>query len=113
DRRSVRVDQVRPLRIEHPQRAAAAGAEVAAPGTDAAAAIVLADLRLVDAQVLASVHFQGAGARAQVDGAAAASGGLAANRAIAMQERRRRVRLAAETHLAAMAGTFELHDTPP
>src|SRR5690606_27133092 len=44
-----------------------------------------------------------------VDGAAAAAGGLAADRAVAVQERDRGVRLAAEPHLAAVARAFQLH----
>src|SRR5690606_11237451 len=109
DGRGMRVHQVRPFRTEQPQRAAAAGAEMPPRGTYPAATIVLADLRLVHAQVLAPLHLERVGAGAEVDGTAAAAGGLAADRAVALQERRRRIGLAAETDIAAVAGTFQSH----
>src|SRR5690606_29943772 len=102
------MDEIRPLRVEQPQGAAAGGAEMAAAGTGAAAALVVADVGLVHAQVFAAFDLQRVGARAQVDCAAAPAGGLAADRAVAVQEWGGRMRFAAEAHLAAVAGAFEL-----
>jgi len=75
--------QLRPLRIEQPQRAAAARAEVTAAGADAALAVVLANAGAVYAQMLAALDLQRVGAGAEVDRKAAATGGLAADRAVA------------------------------
>src|SRR5690606_851718 len=91
----------------------AAGAEVPTPETEAAAARVVADLRVVDAEVLAPLHLERVCTRTEVDGAAATARGLAADRAVAVQERRRRVRLAAEADVSAMAGTFDSHRDAP
>lgn len=109
DGRRMRMHQLGPVGVEQPQRAAAARAEMPASGTDAAFAIVLANAGTVDAHMLAALDVQRVGPHPDVDRAAAAARGLATDRAVAMQERRRRVRLAAETHLTAMAGSFDVH----
>src|SRR6478735_7760744 len=105
----MRMHKVRPFGIEQPQGAAAAQAEMTLSRTDAAAAVIVPDLRVVDAEVLASIDVKRRRARAKIDRAAAAARGLAADRAVAIQIGDRRVRLAAETHGAAVTGTFEMH----
>jgi hypothetical protein len=97
------VDEVRPLRVEQPQRTPAAGAEVALARTCPAAAVVVADPGLVHTQVFAAFNLEGVGVRAQVDRAAAAARRLSADRAVAVQERHGRVGLALEADVSAVA----------
>jgi hypothetical protein len=54
----MRMHGLGPLGIGQPQRTAAAGAEVALAGVDAAAATVIADFRVVEAGVLAPVDLE-------------------------------------------------------
>ena len=113
DRRRVRVHELRPARVPEPERAAAPHAE-APLGLRAPRALArLAEQRVIAAEVLLAAHLERVGGGAEVDRVAAAAGGLAADRAMAVHERHRAVRFEAEANGAAMAGAFEVHGWRP
>src|SRR5687768_14039396 len=105
------MDEFGPARVEQPQGAGALPAEMplrraGLQPADAVRARLL-DLGPVDRQRLAPCDLERAREPAQVDGVAAASGGLAADRAIAELVGLRRVRVHGEAHRTAAAGTRE------
>ncbi len=102
-RRGEGVDQLGPHRVEEPQEAAAAPAEI--PLRRAA---VLA-FRGVDREVLPALDLQRARVCAEVDRVPPAPGGLAADRAVARLVRIERVGLDAEPDRSTMARPFEQH----
>src|SRR3546814_13334859 len=82
DCRSKRMDQIRPFWFVHPQCARAARAEMALSGAGPAAALLL-QLGAVDAEPFATPDLQARAVAHQIDGIAAASRRLSADRAFA------------------------------
>ncbi|KZX50941.1 hypothetical protein A3710_11940 [Stutzerimonas frequens] len=71
DRRSERMDQIRPVRIPQPQRTGADSTEVSATVTDLdLSAFGIDETRLVDTQMLAPFDRQGSIVATQIDGIA-------------------------------------------
>jgi hypothetical protein len=103
------MDEVGPPLVVKPERAAAPGAEVPL-GRAAARArgARLAQLGVVDRDVLAAGHAQGLGVPAEVDGVAAPARSLAADGAVAALVRKRVRRAQPEPDRPAVAGAFEL-----
>src|SRR5690349_6817371 len=110
DRRRMRMDELGPARIPEPEGAAAAHAEAPLGDRAARALARLADQRVVAAEMALAADLQRRRVGAEVDGVAAAAGGLAADRAVAVHERHRAHRLDGEADGAAVAGPFEMHD---
>src|SRR3546814_6107545 len=79
------MDQVRPFWCVHPQRARAARAEMALSGAGPAAAIPF-QLGAVDAEPFATPDLQARAVGHQIDGIAAASRRLSADRAVRSEE---------------------------
>ena len=108
DRGRERMHEVRPMRIEQPQRARAFAAEIPLPAADLAIIpVIVADHGAVDAQRPAAGNGQGLRHAHDVDGKAAAARGLTADRAIAELVGMRRMRGEPEPHRAAAARTFK------
>ena len=93
--------------IPDPERRAAAAAEL--PLARALGIALVVQDGVEGADVLRALDLQARRLGAEVDGEAAAAGGLAADRAVAEHEGIGVRRLHAEAHGAAVAGSFEVH----
>src|SRR3546814_18270258 len=98
--------QLGPGRIVEVERRAAVLAEVP-PGGAHRVRSTRGAARLVDGEMLLDAHLQGGVVARKVDGIAAATRRLAADRAVATHERHRGERVAGETERTAVPGTFE------
>jgi hypothetical protein len=97
-----------PCRVVEPECGAAFRAEIALAGRDFAfRAFVVDDLGTIDAEISLPRHLQRIRDAAKVDGVAATALLLAADRAVAEHEGRRRVALDLEFDRAAAARTFQ------
>ena len=105
------MDQLRPLRAEQPQTAAAHCAEMPFGGAAVGAFFAwVFHLRVVDRDVLATLYLERRRVAAEVDRVTAAALGFAADRAVAALIRVGMGAGQTERDRAAVAGAFEVHD---
>src|SRR5690606_15139368 len=110
DGRGKRMHEFGPGRIEQPQAAAAALAEMSLGTAGMAGFALFAHDRVIDADVVLAADPQGTCIAADVDGVAASALRLAADRAVAALVGDGRGAFEREMHGAAMTGSFESHD---
>jgi len=109
DGRGERMHQVRPARVPQPQCATTKAAEMPAPFADARSAVRIGQPRPIDAEMFTPIDLERAIVATQIDGEAAATCRLAADRAIAAHERIGLCGFEREPHGLTVTGTFELH----
>src|SRR5690606_40180025 len=114
NRTGKRMNEIRPLGAEQPERAAALAAKMALGGAHARILpAVSIDDRVIHRYMLAALELECSGISGQVDRIAATSLCLAADRAIAALIGIRIDAGQRERHSTTMTGTFELHVAPP